>query len=334
MNIITLDTGTTNTRITVWENATPVYQASQAVGVRNTAISGNKSALENSVKNTIAEALQQAGLYLAQIDLIVASGMITSNVGLIELGHLMAPAGLPELAKGMVEVTLPNVCAKPIWFIPGIRNQIANIGLHNIEAMDMMRGEEVEVMGLLKRLVLNTAAVIALPGSHSKFVHLDAQQRITGCVTTLAGELLQVVTQHTILAEALDADFADELDIEMLLAGAASAKNLGLGRACFMVRTLSQFTVYQRNARANFLLGAILGADLLTLRNSTAMRMNPSTQFVITGKPMLREALAALVSNDDFFSGKVSIVNQMQQENLAGYGAMAIAHARGLLNKQ
>lgn len=334
MNIITIDTGTTNTRITIWNNTTPVYQACQAIGVRNTAISGNQSALENSIKNIIAEALQKAGIHLSQIDLILASGMITSNIGLFELAHLIVPAGMAELANGMVEAMLPNVCAKPIWFIPGIRNQVENLGLHNIEAMDMMRGEEVEVMGLLQRLVLDTTAVIALPGSHSKFVHLDALQRITGCVTTLAGELLQVITQHTILAEALDADFAQEIDLEMLLAGAASAKNLGLGRACFMVRTLSQFTVYQRNARANFLLGAILGDDLLTLRNSSAMRMNPSTQFVITGKPMLREALAALVSNDDFFSGKVSIVNQGQQENMAGYGAIAIANARGLLIKQ
>lgn len=334
MNIITLDTGTTNTRVTVWKDEVPLCQLFQAVGVRNTAISGSKTILENSVKKTIAEALQKAGLNLANINLIVASGMITSNVGLFELPHLPAPAGLADLASGMVESLLPALCSKPVWFIPGIRNQVENLGLHNIEAMDMMRGEEVEVMGLLDRLALKTRAVIALPGSHSKFVHLDAQQCITGCVTTLAGELLQVITQHTILSEALDGDFSKEMDIEMLLAGAASATNLGLGRACFMVRTLSQFTVYQRNARANFLLGAILGADLLTLRNSTAMRMNPDAQFVITGKSILREALAALVSNDDFFSGKVTVINQRQQENMAGYGAIAIARQRGLLRKE
>jgi len=173
--------------------------------------------------------------------------------------------------------------------------------------------------------------VIVLPGSHSKFVHLDADQRITGCVTTLAGELLHVITHNTILADALDSDFATEVDPEMLLSGARSASSIGLGRACFMVRTLGQFTIYERNARANFLLGAVLGADLLTLKNSSAIRMNPGTQFVITGKPLLREALAVLVSDDDFFSGKVTVTSSEQQEHLAGSGAIAIARERGLV---
>ncbi len=53
-----------------------------------------------------------------------------------------------------------------------------------------------------------------------------------------------------------------------------------------------------------FLLGAVLGADLLTLKNSSAFRMTPGTQFVVTGKAMLREALALLVKHDDFFLGR------------------------------
>ena len=44
-----------------------------------------------------------------------------------------------------------------------------------------------------------------------------------------------------ILADALDSDFATEVDPEMLLSGARSASSIGLGRACFMVRTLGQF---------------------------------------------------------------------------------------------
>ena len=79
------------------------------------------------------------------------------------------------------------------------------------------------------------------------------------------------------------------------------------------------------------LLGAVLGADLLTLKNSSAIRMNPGTQFVITGKPLLREALAVLVSDDDFFSGKVTVTSSEQQEHLAGSGAIAIARERGLV---
>lgn len=237
MNILTIDTGTTNTRVTVWQNVDALFQATRQVGVRDAAITGNRKTLQQGVRETIDVALTKAGWSTNDVDLVLASGMITSDVGLHEVRHLMAPAGLAELANGMAQTAIPEVCDRPIWFVPGVRNDVDNIGLHNVEAMDMMRGEEVETMGLVERLGIAEPTVIMLPGSHSKFVYLDRQQRIRGCVTTLAGELLQVITHNTILADSLDSDFASEVDREMLLAGARSASSIGLGRACFMVRT-------------------------------------------------------------------------------------------------
>ncbi|GGP17547.1 2-dehydro-3-deoxygalactonokinase [Silvimonas iriomotensis] len=331
MNILTIDTGTTNTRVTLWRNAEAVCQAARQVGVRDTAITGSAVTLQNGVRETIAAALEKANTSMSAVDLVLASGMITSNVGLYEIPHVLAPAGRAELAAAMREASIPEVCDKPIWFVPGVRNRVDNIGLHNCEAMDMMRGEEVETMALISRLNIDRPTVMVLPGSHSKFVHVDDERRITGCVTTLAGELLHVITHNTILAGSLDSDFATEIDTEMLLAGARSAGKIGLGRACFTVRILDQFTIYERNARANFLLGAVLGADLLTLKNSSAIGMTPGTQFVVTGKAMLREALALLVKHDDFFSGRILVTSEDQQAHLAGFGVIDVARARGLV---
>lgn len=333
MKILTIDTGTTNTRVTVWHGQEALCQAARQVGVRDTAISGSPAALQAGVRETIAAALHDANMGIADIDLVLGSGMITSNVGLHEVPHVPAPAGRAELAAAMVRASIAEVCEQAIWFVPGVRNRVDNIGLHNVEAMDMMRGEEVETMGLISRLGISRPTVMVLPGSHSKFVHLDETGRITGCVTTLAGELLHVITHNTILAGSLNSDFGDEIDTEMLLAGARSAGKIGLGRACFTVRILDQFTIYERNARANFLLGAVLGADLLTLKNSSAFRMTPGTQFVVTGKAMLREALALLVQHDDYFSGEILVTTDAQQANLAGFGAIDVASARGLLGE-
>src|SRR6218665_215842 len=294
MDILTIDAGTTNTRSTLWRNGIPSCQAERPVGVRDTAVTGDKSALQNGVRESIAEVLQQGrgggggraprgGL--AAVGWLLGSGMITWNVGLFELALWPAPAGLKELAAGMQQALLPQVCARPIWFVPGVRNPVADVGLHDCEAMDMMRGEEAETMGLIERLKIAAPALIVLPGSHTKFVLLDAQQRIANCVTTLSGELLQVITHDTIVADSLGSDFADRIEPEMLFAGARSARSLGLGRACFMVRTLGQFTRHDRNARANFLLGAVLGADLLTLEHSSALRLRPETRCIVAGKP-------------------------------------------------
>jgi 2-dehydro-3-deoxygalactonokinase len=329
--ILTIDTGTTNTRVSLWQDATVIAHSATEVGVRNTAMSGNKAELEAGVRSTILQTLEKANVAEADIDLILGSGMISSNVGLFELPHIPAPAGLTQLARGMVSVTIPSVFSKPIYLVPGVKNVVENIGLHNCEAMDMMRGEEVEVMGVIDQLGVTGPAMLIMPGSHSKFVCIDEKNNIVGCVTTLAGELLYVITHNTILAKSLDSDFAEFINPEMLLAGAQSAQTIGLGRTCFNVRTLDQFTIYQRNDRANFLLGAILGADLLTLKNSTAIKMMPGTPVIICGKPIMKEALALLIENDDYFSGKVTVVSAEMQEHLAGYGAIKVAKARGLV---
>lgn len=329
--ILTIDTGTTNTRVTIWRGDAVVAHLATPVGVRDTAISGSVVLLQQAVRETIAAALTQAQLTADDVELVIGSGMITSELGLYEIPHVLAPAGLPELARGMARVDIPEVFSKPIWFVPGVRNAVDNIGLHNCEAMDMMRGEETEAMGVIRRLCLSGPVMMVMPGSHSKFVCVDAENRITGCVTTLAGELLNVITHNTILAQSLQSEFADEINEEMLLAGAAAAQVIGLGRACFNVRILDQFTIYQRNDRANFLLGAILGADLLTLKNSTAISMMPGMPVIITGKPLMKEALGLLVANDDYFSGTVSVVTDAEQAHLAGLGAITIAAARGLI---
>ena len=53
MNVITVDSGTTNTRATLWKDDCPLYTASRPVGVRMTAIEGNNNALKQAVSQLI-----------------------------------------------------------------------------------------------------------------------------------------------------------------------------------------------------------------------------------------------------------------------------------------
>jgi 2-dehydro-3-deoxygalactonokinase len=331
MHIITIDAGTTNTRSALWQGGKQIAQSGVEVGVRNSAIDGNNQALKQAVRDTIGAVLAEGGVDAADVALTLGSGMISSAMGLIELPHLQAPAGLAQLAQGMQSFALPDVFCQPLWLIPGIRNAVDPVGLHNYEAMDMMRGEETEAMGLLARLDLAGPVVLIMPGSHTKIISIDAGGRIAGCVTTLAGELLQVITQGTLISDSLGARFAQEFSPEMVRAGALATQKTGLGRACFGVRTLAQFTAVERDERANFLLGAVLGGDVLALKNSSAIQMRPDTPIVIAGKPMLRQALALLIEENGFFHGPRTVVNDEQQADLAGFGAITIARARGLI---
>lgn len=227
MNILTIDAGTTNTRTLLWRAGAVVAQAQLETGVRNTAIDGHNGALKQALRDTIASVLASAGIAPSEVDLALASGMITSPMGVREVPHLPAPAGLAQLAQGMQAVDLPDVLAQPLWLIPGVRNQHGAVGLHNVEAMDMMRGEETEVVALLERLQLRGAATLIMPGSHTKLISVDEQRRILGCSTTIAGELLQAITQHTLIKQSVDGGFAQTLVPKMLLAGAARRKKRG-----------------------------------------------------------------------------------------------------------
>ncbi|CAN5397538.1 2-dehydro-3-deoxygalactonokinase [soil metagenome] len=347
--ILTIDTGTTNTRVSLWRKGQAISRHAMPVGVRNSAINGSHTMLQTAVRDTIATCLAQAGVAPEEVNLALASGMISSPLGLHQMPHLSAPAGLSDLALRLEAVTLHEVFSRPIWFIPGVRNRLpvdtqpgttpkqneaagaVTISLENCEAMDMMRGEETEVFALQAGMRIRGAATLVMPGSHTKIIALDEEGRIAGCATTLAGELMQNITTNTILADSLQSQFASSINPKMVLAGAALAQKSGVGRACFSIRIMDQFADSSANDRANFLLGALLSEDVKAMKNSSAISLRGDTPVIVAGKGVARQALALLIKEDDFFSGTLAVVNDAQNSLLSGYGALRIARERGLL---
>lgn len=331
MYFITIDCGTTNTRAKVWMNDHSISQSYVGVGVRDTSITGSKKKLQDGVRVAIEQALLQAKIRSRDLFAIFASGMITSNVGLYEVPHLAAPAGIKELAANMVQTVIPEVSPTPIWFIPGVKNNCGAITIDNCEEMDMMRGEETEVVGIIEKCKITKPAVFLLPGSHTKIVNVNGQGGITGCMTTLSGELLEVITHQTILANAVDHSFVTSIDEHFLLKGAESSLKVGLGRTCFSVRIVDLFTKLTVNEKANFLLGAVLGNDLLAMKNSTSLTIQPESLIVVSGKKNLKAALEVLLCNDVIFKSKLLAIPEIVNEDLAGLGAIAIAKTAGIL---
>ncbi|MCG8700676.1 MAG: 2-dehydro-3-deoxygalactonokinase, partial [Bacteroidales bacterium] len=95
MNIATIDCGTTNSRVyIVNKQAEILSKATKKVGVKDTAIAGNNQVLKDGIKATFEQALAQAGLETGDVALALSSGMITSEIGLLEIPHLWAPLSL------------------------------------------------------------------------------------------------------------------------------------------------------------------------------------------------------------------------------------------------
>lgn len=333
MYIAAIDTGTSNTRVKIWNHGKVISKSFAGVGVRDTAITGSKAILYKGVKDAIMTALDQIKIKASEVDLFLASGMITSNVGLYEVPHVWAPAGVEELAKGMASAQIDEVVDKPIWFVPGVKNSLKDIDIGNCEEMDIMRGEEAETFGIMKSLKIEGPSLIILPGSHSKFISLNKSGQIAGCVTTLAGELLSVITKNTILSNALNSSFVENINEKLIIAGADYSKKVGLNRTLFTTRILDQFTGYSIDDKANFLLGAVLETDLYAVKNSSAIEIDPKQPVIIGGSRILKRAFEVLVKRDSYFTGKVYVVDDELMEDMAGLGSIEVAKARGLVGE-
>lgn len=331
--IITVDTGTTNTRTILWdENRKMVRTEKAAVGVRNTAIDGNNSRLKAAVRDCLDALTRKAGISYEAVRCVIASGMITSNVGLVEIPHVVVPTGLQDLAKAVTEVSLPDVCPLPIYFIPGVKNSRGSIDWDNFESMDIMRGEEVESCAIIAHLPKGAPALLVLPGSHTKFISVNEAGQMTGCLTSITGELLSSITNDTIIADAVGHQFVEEstYDREMVLLGYHTAKKTGLGRTCFSGRILNQFVTKDHLKIANFILGAALQNDVTAIKNSDALHVSKDTVVVVAGKNPFRQAIVDILGDEGGFA---SVSEYIPAENtpLSALGAYLVAEQRGML---
>lgn len=247
---IWIDGGTTNTRFTLTEDGRVLERVSRHVGASSAEADGNR-ALREAVAEELSVIQARHGL---RAERVVIAGMITSGSGLYELAHVPAPAGADELAAGAKQIEMPDITPAPILCLPGVKCFCDG-------QSDMMRGEEVEIMGALGAPEEGPRAFIHF-GSHNKLI-LTENGRITRSMTTLTGELLAAVTGHTILAGTLGApDGTLTLADEFVRRGFHAARENGLSRALFQTRLLQTLDGSARSEAYSFLFGALCQQDL------------------------------------------------------------------------
>lgn len=278
-NYITVDGGTTNTRLTLVKDGkcvdTVKYNVGARVGIED------KSALKNAIKDGICTLLQQNNLKETDIKMIIASGMITSEFGLCNLPHLIAPVGIKELHEAMHETKFPDISPILFTFIRGVKLQG-----ETLENADMMRGEETELYGLSNEL----SGVYILPGSHSKIITVDENGQITHFRTELTGEMIYSLTQYTILKSTVDLS-VKELSVEYLLKGYHYCNEFGINEALFKVRVLGNLFSADKVQIYNFFMGVVLCSEI-----NTVLKMNPE-KITVGGKKQIKKATVMLLKN-------------------------------------
>lgn len=297
---ITIDTGTTNTRVVLWGNrGEKLQEEKKAVGVGDTARDGDNHRLKTAVKECLEELIQSRSVSYEEIDYIAASGMITSNLGLVEVPHITAPAGAAELAKNIYRKYLPDIAPIPITFIPGVKNKISSFEITTLLQMDIMRGEEVESIAVLKNLE-EVPVLLILPGSHTKFVFTDNNKRILSCLTSMTGELISFLTQHSIAADAAGREFVtkETYDMSYVQMGYDAAVTEGVGRAAFSARIMNQFYVKDKSKISNYLLGIALESDIKVIQNAFTRKDNKFDKVIVAGRGIICRALYNLIDKN------------------------------------
>lgn len=291
--VLYVDGGTTHTRAWAVEGARVVASARASVGARDVARDGSPRRLAEALGGlvrTIGEACRARGR--PEPVLGVAAGMVTSAQGLVELPHVEAPAGAVELARGARCRELAGFGPLPIVFTPGIRSGPTRLAREDVARGDVMRGEEVLGVGLARAGPLARGGVVLSLGSHWKAVSVGADGRVTSSTSSLAGELVDSVRSHTVLASSLPGDWPSRLPADWVEVGRRSSRAAGLPRALYCVRLLDQRTPSGPEDRLAFLVGATIAADEDTLLPAPS---GAGRRVVLAGAPALVAAWEAVI---------------------------------------
>ncbi len=323
MVIVTIDSGTTNSRIRVIEDGKIVAARKNSIGIKNIAITGSKDVFIENLEKSIRESVAAAGRSMKDVEYFAASGMITCDLGLCEIPHKIAPISMKALAVNVAKRNFPQISDMPFYFIPGVKNAVEKNTMEFLCNMDMMRGEETETFGIMKLCGIQGPCLILLPGSHSKFVYINEKNEIERCSTTIAGELLEAVSKHTLLSSSLDNVMVEEINKEYILEGVKFEEKFGLSKALFAIRLMHTQLRNIPNQRANFLAGAIVSNDinqpfLQKLRDMGYKRI------YIGGSSPLKDIFEVVLLNKCMRDAKIEVLSDRITEIASSIGAIEI----------
>lgn len=180
---------------------------------------------------------------------IVASGMISSNLGMKMLPYAPLPFDLNR--EIFIFHQFPaNEFFPDLYLISGLRTE-----------QDIMRGEETQLLGLVDILSREYSHVI-LPGTHSKHVRIEAGV-VTAFNTYLTGELYALLmSKSTIIRPEAPGGFRPSGFVQ----GLEAAKREGLPASLFTVRSRSILGKLREEDAASYLSGLLIGAEILAIK--------------------------------------------------------------------
>jgi len=342
MHFAVIDCGTTNSRIYLLdENYQIIKKGNKSIGVRDSVFHGSNEVLKLGLKKLMEEIVQSSGLKIQDIKFAITFGMITSEIGLIEIPHRWAPVGINDLVSNIQIVQNQDIFPLPIplLFIPGVKNRFKENATHeDIRVIDFMRGEETQAVGLLHTYPnLNLPLTMIILSSHTKYVYINSQKQIAGSLTNLSGQVYDAIKKETSIGKSLMPNYKnvppDYFDLNVIESAYEAIEHAGFLRTLLMPRfmeVLLKNTWYERDL---FLDAAISCEDLKVLQEFSLLNFSLSdSNFILIGHERRCRLLKHFLSKRYNIEREIQTIYKKEEIDQLGInGAISIAEAAGYL---
>jgi 2-dehydro-3-deoxygalactonokinase len=207
---------------------------------------------------------------------MLMAGMIGSNRGWQEAPYVPCPAGRAELAASIR------------WVEPGRIGIVPGVCWSLGEQADVMRGEELQIVGAVADRMVPADATICHPGTHNKWVRLEGG-RIASFRTVMTGEIFNLLKAHSILADLLAEPARPDAAFEAGVRHGLVEDDLTA--ELFSVRARVLLGKAPRDTASCYASGLLIGSDL-----RIGLRFADGGEIIVMGRPELTNLFAAALA--------------------------------------
>jgi 2-dehydro-3-deoxygalactonokinase len=229
---LAVDWGSTNRRVYLIEDGKVIRTESDGCGILSMASTGFD-----------AEAAAIRARF-GDLSMLLA-GMVGSNVGWRTAPYVSAPADIKAVAAAVMRIDERTA------IIPGLSCIAEGRG-------DVMRGEEVQLLGAAASGMAADDAFICKPGTHCKWVQMESG-RIASFTTAMNGELFALLRTHSLLKQQIDSQPTLGQAFED---GLKEGRKRDLAASLFGIRASAMLDLRGNADAASFASGLIIGADV------------------------------------------------------------------------
>lgn len=178
---------------------------------------------------------------------MLLAGMIGSNRGWIPAPYVDCPATVATIAAGLVAVE-----GQDIRIVPGVADRTNG-------RADVMRGEEVQLLGALAAGMIEPDTKVCHPGTHAKWALIEGGALAT-FKTLMTGEIFAMLRRHSLLAGPLTGDVSPDPAFEEGVRTAFERRELLAD--LFSIRARSLLGTLAAEDVSSFGSGLLVGSDV------------------------------------------------------------------------